>query len=270
VSWLIDGGSILAQPVYQTNGLHWSIIDTQGDYNGDGRSDILWRNHEGLISTWLMNGDAPHTLGVRTPMPPNWTLVDGHGDYNGDGKSDLLWRGPNGEVATWLIDGNTIVSQPTYGTLPLGWNITEEMGVPLTGDGAANVLSGTVAANTLRGLGGSDTLIGYGGGDRFVFDTALNAATNVDTVRDFKSGQDKLLLSDLIFSNLGRGALAAGEFVASAGAYAQEADDHVLYDTTTGVLSYDADANGPGLPVAFATLFGHPTLSASDLAAVPV
>jgi Ca2+-binding RTX toxin-like protein len=92
----------------------------------------------------------------------------------------------------------------------------------------------------------------------------------VDTVHDFTSGQDKLLLSDVIFSNLAPGPLSAPHFVAGAGAQARDADDRVLYDTATGRLSYDADANGAGQAVAFATLFGHPALAASDLAVIPM
>ena len=53
--------------------------------------------------------------------------------------------------------------------------------------------------------------------------------------------------------------------MAGAGAQAQDADDNILYNTATGQLSYDADGNGAGLAVAFATLFGQPTLSASDM-----
>jgi Ca2+-binding RTX toxin-like protein len=217
-----------------------------------------------------MNGSAAHTIGLRTPMTVSWTLIDGHGDYNGDGKSDLLWRGPSGEVRSWLIDGSTLVVQNAYGTVPLDWSIAEESGAALMGEAGANVLTGTVAANLLRGLGGADTLIGNGGGDRFAFDTALDGTTNVDTVRDFKSGQDKLLLSDVIFSNVTPGVLSAAQFVAGPGASAQDANDRILYNTATETMSYDADGNGAGAALAFATLFGAPPLIASDLAVIPM
>jgi hypothetical protein len=39
----------------------------------------------------------------------------------------------------------------------------------------------------------------------------------------------------------------------------------VLYNTGSGQVSYDADGSGPGSAIAFATLFGNPALSASDL-----
>jgi Ca2+-binding RTX toxin-like protein len=218
-----------------------------------------------------MNGTQAAATGVHAMAPAGWTLMDGDGDYNGDGRSDILWRAPNGEIASWLIDGANLLGQPSYGTLPLNWRLAgEEPGTALVGDAAANVLTGTVASNTLRGFSGADTLIGNAGGDRFVFDTALDAASNVDTVRDFKSGEDTLLLSDVIFGSLARGTLQAGNLVAGAGARALDANDYIVYDTATGRLSYDADASGPGAAVAFATLFGNPELVAGDLAVMPV
>ena len=98
-----------------------------------------------------------------------------------------------------------------------------------------------------------------------MFDTPLDGTTNVDTVRDFKSGQDKLVLSDVIFTNLAPGPLSAAQWVASPGAQAQDGNDYVLYNTTTGQLSYDADGNGAGAAIAFATLFGTPSLAATDI-----
>ncbi len=35
--------------------LAWSIVDA-GDYDGDGRSDLLWRDASGNVAIWFMNG----------------------------------------------------------------------------------------------------------------------------------------------------------------------------------------------------------------------
>lgn len=52
--------------------------------------------------------------------------------------------------------------------------------------------------------------------------------------------------------------------MANAGGVAVDANDFLLYDTTTGTLSYDADGNGAGAKVEFVTLVGIPALTAAD------
>ena len=149
-----------------------------------------------------------------------------------------------------------------------------------TGNALANVLTGSVLANTLLGGLGDDTLQGAGGGDtlnggdgndtlqggigldNFVFDLAPGA-TNVDTILDFAHNIDKIVLDDASFSALSVGTLSAGAFVT--GTAAGDADDRIIYDAGTGALYYDADGNGAGAAVQFATLSNLPAnLSASD------
>jgi len=139
----------------------------------------------------------------------------------------------------------------------------------LIGNGAANTLIGLGGADRLDGLGGNDSLKGSGGMDTFVFSTALDAATNIDTIQDFNpSGVDMIELHAGVFAGLAGGALSADNFVASAGGAAVDTDDFILYDTDTGKLYYDADGSGSGVAVQFATLTGNPALAADDFIVV--
>jgi Ca2+-binding RTX toxin-like protein len=157
-----------------------------------------------------------------------------------------------------------------------------------TGNGLANTLTGNSAANVLKGLAGKDTLIGAGGNDklyggtgndvltgglgadRFVFDTTPNVTSNLDTVKDFVVGTDKILLDDdfytLGLTGTSTGvALTANKF--QLGLAANDPDDRIIYDQSTGKLYYDADGSGAGAQVQFAlvgTGTTHPVLSASD------
>ena len=99
----------------------------------------------------------------------------------------------------------------------------------------------------------------------FVFAYALGAG-NVDTVQDFVSGADRLALDHGIFTGLSTGVLSSNAFVM--GTAAQDADDRILYDSASGNLYFDADGNGAGAAVLFATLQGHPTLIASDIVVI--
>ena len=48
------------------------------------------------------------------------------------------------------------------------------------------------------------------------------------------------------------------------GTAAADANDYIIYNRTTGFLSYDADANGSGAAVVFAVLDSKPTIAAND------
>ena len=77
---------------------NWAIVGT-GDYNGDGKSDILWRDTERQCGDLAdeRHADLEPTATRLGTVPTNWGIV-GTGDYNGDGKSDILWRDTSG---TW-------------------------------------------------------------------------------------------------------------------------------------------------------------------------
>jgi Ca2+-binding RTX toxin-like protein len=128
---------------------------------------------------------------------------------------------------------------------------TSVYAVNLTGNEFANIIMGNAADNLLNGQGGSDTLSGFGGSDTFVFATAL-AAANIDAISDFAAGQDFMQLSAGVFTGLAAGVLNASEFVI--GAAAGDADDHVIYNNTTGGLFFDDDGTGANAAVQFATV----------------
>ena len=103
------------------------------DFNGDGMSDMLWRNSNGTLAEWFMDGSAisssatPTYQGSAVSPAASWSVA-GIGDFNGDGDADILWRNSNGSLAEWLMDGSTISSSatPTYqGSAGLTWLVLE-------------------------------------------------------------------------------------------------------------------------------------------------
>ena len=118
----------------------------------------------------------------------------------------------------------------------------------------------------LDGAGGNDTLTGGAAADSFAFTTPLAAKGNVDTVFNFDPQQDTLLLGSNIFSAYtGPGALPAADLVLGSKPKATAANHHLLYNTRTGDLAWDADGNGKQKPVVFVKLVGAPAITAADL-----
>ncbi|WP_172901118.1 M10 family metallopeptidase C-terminal domain-containing protein [Sinorhizobium sojae] len=137
----------------------------------------------------------------------------------------------------------------------------------LTGNGGNNVLNGGAGNDTLIGGAGNDTLYGGTGNDRlfggagsdsFLFNTAFNTS-NVDVIGDFSHADDTIRLENAVFSALTTtGALSSAFFRANATGTAQDANDHIVYNTANGRLLYDADGSGSGGAIHFATLTGAP------------
>src|SRR5207249_2670648 len=105
---------------------NWTVAGI-GDFDGDGKADILWRNSStGQNYVYLMNGTAILAEGyLRTVVDPAWQ-VKGVGDFDGDGKADIVWRNStSGQNYLYPMDGTTI--KPTEGSLrtiaDLNWQI---------------------------------------------------------------------------------------------------------------------------------------------------
>src|SRR5262249_39971385 len=100
-SWHIlteyDPASVMHYP--QGNGtntgdLNLTTVDQRGVHvvyprlRGD---NILWRDSDGTVATWYMDGGPSYPGRVTF----DWT-IKGTGDFHGDGKSDILWSNGDG------------------------------------------------------------------------------------------------------------------------------------------------------------------------------
>jgi photosystem II stability/assembly factor-like uncharacterized protein len=94
-----------------------------GDFNADGKSDILWRSGERDPVAWLMNGTVVASSSTLPTAPAGW-FTSGLGDFNGDGRADIRRRGTTGDVGLWLMDGASIASSHTLGNIWTGWTIS--------------------------------------------------------------------------------------------------------------------------------------------------
>ena len=109
------------------------------DFNGDCKSDILWRNTTTQqVYEWFMNGITSSGGGSPGTPTSDW-VIQGAGDFNGDGKADILWRNAtSGEVYVWLMDGTTLTGGGSLGVVSSDW-VIEGVG-DFNGDGKADIL----------------------------------------------------------------------------------------------------------------------------------
>jgi hypothetical protein len=122
------------------------------DFNGDGYSDIAWRDVSGNTAVWLMNGAQAMSSGGFGAVPTTWSIV-GQRDFDGDGKADLLWRDSSGNTAIWFMNGATVSSTGSLGVISTVWSVDST--ADFNGDGKGDLLwrdtSGNVAIWLMNG-----------------------------------------------------------------------------------------------------------------------
>ena len=105
----------------------WQVAGT-GDFNGDGRDDVLWRNDNGALTNWLgqaNGGFVSNDLNALANLPTSWQVA-GTGDFNGDGRDDIIWRRMDGAFTEWLGQANGgFVSNDAnaWTVLPTSWRV---------------------------------------------------------------------------------------------------------------------------------------------------
>jgi Ca2+-binding RTX toxin-like protein len=110
-------------------GADWSILGT-GDFNGDGRADVLWRHAgDGELYVWnSQSGNDVNFLGQSLgTVSLDWSVA-AIGDYDGDGRADVLFRNADGRVYLWnsTDTGPVAFAGQGLGTTPTDWHILSD------------------------------------------------------------------------------------------------------------------------------------------------
>src|SRR5438128_1878052 len=137
----------------------------------------------------------------------------------------------------------------------------------IVGGAGNDTIYGDAGNDWIEGSAGNDSLSGGADKDSYAF--RESGAQNADTVANFATAWDNIQLDAAGFGAIGAaGRFATGDvrFYAAAGASGgHDADDRVVYNTSTGQLYYDADGNGSGAAQLIATFQAAPGIAASDI-----
>ncbi len=137
----------------------------------------------------------------------------------------------------------------------------------LTGGAGRDVLFGGAGNDLLYGGAGADVLTGGLGSDAFIFNTRPlgTGLAEMDIVQDYTRA-DLVVFDNDAFAGLGAtGWLAAHMFKVVGFGGVVDADDRLVYNGRTGVLTYDANGSGTGGQVAIADFTGNPALTADHI-----
>jgi Ca2+-binding RTX toxin-like protein len=187
-------------------------------------------------------------------------LLSGSDTITGTAYADMIW-GDKGNDTLYGGKGNDDLDGDSGNDVVYGQDGNDW----LDGGTGNDTLNGGTGNDFLRAQAGNDKLTGGTGKDTFIFDTALSATTNIDTITDFNVKDDTIHLENGVFTKLTKaGPLASSAFYASTSGKAHDANDRIIYETDTGKLFYDSNGSASGGSVHFATLSKNLSLTYAD------
>jgi RHS repeat-associated protein len=153
-----------------------SHTPTVGDFNGDGQSDILWRENSGSsVVIWTLSQTASGLATVAGTFTGTMTagFTPTTGDFNGDGTSDILWYQSGSTTTTvWLMKPD-----PAQGTIVLSTTAILQNGSPV-----AVPTGSTPFVGDFNGDRQSDVLWRQTNGSDSVFWTLAKTTTGLPTL----------------------------------------------------------------------------------------
>ena len=275
---LENSGTISGANAYISFSISTDRITNTGKMIGDvslGGGDDLYDGRLGTINGNVLGGDGTDRLyaGVGDNrlfgQNGNDTLIGGAGaDYlsGGSGADRAAYISATKAVTVSLANPAINSGDATGDVFNSVENLTgSSFNDALNGNSANNAINGGAGNDAIKGYAGNDTLTGYTGADSFIFNTALDASTNVDTITDFNVADDSIQVDNAFFTALTTpGTLAVGAFLANTTGLAADSGNRIIYETDTGNLFYDADGTGVVAGVHFAVLTAGLALSNAD------
>jgi hypothetical protein len=114
-AWLMNGTTLQSAAFLTPSNVGdaaWRI-SASGDFNRDGKEDVLYQHTDGTLAVWFMDGNlgmtAASLLNPANPGDRNWRVA-GTADLNKDGNTDLLFQHTDGTLAAWFMDGVNLTS----------------------------------------------------------------------------------------------------------------------------------------------------------------
>ena len=207
------------------------------DFNGDGHSDLLFRNAaNGAVTVWSLTGNgtfALHTVQntFAGSVDAAWS-VQGSLDFNGDNASDLVWRnGTTGQFSVWDANGAGFSQNAFTGSVSTDYTLAG-FG-DFNGDGKDDLI--------WRGTGGLFTewqSTGSGFTQNVYVSTSVDSSWHIQALGDF-NGDGK---ADILWRQSGG---AISEWTSTGSGFTANTYVATTVDTSWHVAA-TADFNGDG------------------------
>jgi VCBS repeat-containing protein len=150
-------GTVASVAALATPGSGWKAISS-GDFNGDGKSDILWQNTT-TKAVKVYEMDASTVINTPATQAAAGLTAIGTGDFNGDGNSDILFQNVAGQAVVWFMYGDIHTGTKTVSKPAGTWTVSGAQDVD--GNGFSDIIWNNAAtdATTATTFGGPASLV---------------------------------------------------------------------------------------------------------------
>ena len=118
-----DSGFAGAAQVVGSGWQNFTALLGPGDWNGDGKVDVLARGADGRLLLYRGNGRAGWITGSAEPIGTGWggfTALTAGGDFSGDGFPDIIARASDNRLLLYRGNGSGAFIAP-YPQIGSGW-----------------------------------------------------------------------------------------------------------------------------------------------------
>jgi hypothetical protein len=122
--WLysMDGTSVLSTQALPPAAPGW-VLAGIGDFDGNGRADVLYRNTASTADYWIVLLDGVNVIGSAHLGVAAGYLPTFIADFDGDGRADIVWEHPSGGRWIFLMKGLSVASSVPVPPAVKGWEI---------------------------------------------------------------------------------------------------------------------------------------------------
>lgn len=205
----------------------------RGDYNGDGKADVLWSNTAGDV--YAQRSTATTQASAETPalIPATCTAgkaVVGNGDFNADGKTDvLLFNVATGEASVFLMGGAASPCLSNFAALGAG-AVVKGTG-DYNGDGKADILFSLSGITSIQHTAGTLAPVTIPAGFDVKGSGKFTADAKDDILLQDTGASQTLSLLDSATQNVSvlLGGIPSGWEIKGTGHYNKDGIDDILF-----------------------------------------
>jgi serralysin len=246
-------------------------VGAEGEVNGGVKGIVLAGGVGHLVENHGAITGGSTGLDITTDSTLARSLIVNTGTISGNNAIQHNYYGADGHI-TLVNEGDIYGSGAAYSSGEAGHSTSIDM-IKNTGNMVGYISLGAgddiyrggkgSLSGQIHGGDGNDRINCGDGEDQFFFDASISGNVNSDKILDFSAGNDTIMLDDQMYGLVGLTSLE-DVFASNKSGKTGDANDRIIYQTSTGKLYCDLDGKGGSAATVIAVLDKNLDISADN------